>query len=181
MIKKERQMVKPRVGMMSCVGVSGEPPYSWGNYFSLARGPRVVNMWAENLEAIVKEKGLEEIEVLEFTHSEVEREDVVVKQEGGVSVELVPERLCFVVDERIPQEYLYEGVCVTGFGGLSREMYEALLDHAGMSKAGRICGCEKPSEGVHISYSFLGSIPEGYAQCNCHNCGRKWIVVKGDT
>jgi hypothetical protein len=45
---------KPRVfdayvGSMSLVGCHGEPPLSFGNYFWLRDGPRVTNMWAENL------------------------------------------------------------------------------------------------------------------------------------
>jgi len=100
--------VPARVGQMSLIGVSGEAPYSWGNYFWLLSGERVVNMWAENLEAAV---------VRFLTDGMVH----IRRYETGRGAFAV------IVDERIPENWLYNKFCFTG-GGLpdaevARDMY----------------------------------------------------------
>ena len=114
--------VPARVGSMSLIGVGGKPPYNWGNYFYLnytgpkntdpwRDGPRVANMWAENLTALVKDKTLEDglIEVIDYNNE-----------------------YCIVVDKRVPPDYLHNDLCFTGGRSpcleIVEEMYRILGD-----------------------------------------------------
>lgn len=90
-------LLPAQVGMQSLIGVGGKPPYSWANYFSLASGERVVNMWAENLEAAIPR-------YLPDGMVKVRRYDT---DRGKFAV---------VVDERLPETWLYNKFCFTGGG-----------------------------------------------------------------
>ena len=60
-------MIPAVVGSYSLVGVSDGPyPMSFGNYFCFSRGPRCVNMWAENLERWVRDTGHDSILVRQY-------------------------------------------------------------------------------------------------------------------
>lgn len=97
------------IGMKSLVGiVPGNFPLSFGNYFSFLNpdnrqadrfierinGPRVVNMWYENLVHITNEKNLHKIRAVVFGES--------------------PDWLALIEDDNIPKEYLTDSLCVTG-------------------------------------------------------------------
>lgn len=96
-----RQLVKIplKIGEMSCVGgILGPYPMPRGNHFSFAEGPPCVNMWAENLEELVRRGELQgdlEIEIFYHDHA--------------------PEvRLCRVVDSRVPSSWLNSSLCFRG-------------------------------------------------------------------
>jgi hypothetical protein len=81
------------VGMMSLIGVRGEFPVSWGNYFWFGNnGPRCVNMWSENLD---------EARVRFLT-------------DGAIEGYLFDDKYFVVADDRIPVEWLYNKFCFTG-------------------------------------------------------------------
>lgn len=93
--KGELKVVPAKVGGQSLIGVGGEAPHRWANYFWLASGERVVNMWAENLEAAVPrflDDGMVHIRRYE--------------DNGAV--------YAMIVDDRIPEEWLYNKLCFTG-------------------------------------------------------------------
>lgn len=97
----ERVRFPARVGGQSLIGVDRKRPTSWGNYFWLSnKGPRVVNMWAENMKYLV-ETGVLFDEMIE-----------------GVLFSNGPDweyQKWFVVDDaRVPEEYLYNKFCFTG-------------------------------------------------------------------
>lgn len=105
-----RKFLPAKVGCTSLVGISGEAPHSFGNYFDLWDGSRVFNMWAENLEALVRDGTLSDrkIEVLNYSTG------------------------CIVVDPRVPPEYLNNKCCFTGGRRPTleeaKEIYEILGD-----------------------------------------------------
>lgn len=85
------EYVKVDIGGCSLIGVLGTPPVSWGNYFWLCDGPRVINMWLENMEDAL-EKYLPD-------------EMVKIRNYGEYAI---------VIDDRIPKEYYYNKCCFTG-------------------------------------------------------------------
>ena len=97
------------VGGKSLIGVSKERPCSWGNYFELYNGPRVWNFWAENLET-AKERFLEDglVQIIRY------------------------DRGCIIWDARIPDDWYYNKLCMTGGPAISleiaKEIYEILGD-----------------------------------------------------
>lgn len=96
------EKVPAKVGMMSLIGASGKPPISWGNYFWLQNGPRVLNFWAENLQYAR----------IEFLHDDM----VNIKRY---------EEWCIIADDRIPNEWYYDKMCYTGG---KRPPYEAAVE-----------------------------------------------------
>lgn len=89
------EMLPIQCGMMSLIGVMGDAPHSWGNYFSLASGPRILNFWWENLEAADKQFNL-------LSTVKVRRYKTT---EGDWAI---------IYDDRIPQEWYYNKLCFTG-------------------------------------------------------------------
>lgn len=88
-----KQKIPATVGMMSLVGVRGEFPVSWGNYFWFGeRGPRCVNMWAENLEEACKR----------------------FLPDGAIEGYLFDDKWFVVADDRVPADWLYNDLCFTG-------------------------------------------------------------------
>lgn len=89
------------VGTQSLIGVSPQRPCSWGNYFWIpnpdpgAGSIRILNMWAENLEEARKR----------------------FLPDGKVKVLRYGNR-AIVIDDRIPDEWLYNKLCFTGGGGI---------------------------------------------------------------
>lgn len=88
------EWVKPVVGSMSLIGVCGEPPHAHANYFSLECGSRVLNFWAENLEAAVKKFNIDEIRIRRYTGE-------------GFDV-------CLIDHPHIPKEWYLDHLCFTG-------------------------------------------------------------------
>lgn len=87
--------IAAEVGMHSLVGCRGEFPLGWGNYFWFHKGPRCVNMWAENLEEATK-RFLSDGMVEGYLFEDGDRQFFVV------------------CDERIPTNWLYNKFCWTG-------------------------------------------------------------------
>lgn len=89
-----------RVCERSLIGVGRDRPCSWGNYFWTVingRSVRVLNMWAENLEA-AEHRFLP---------------DGLVKVRHYYSGDDKPQ-FCLVIDERIPAHWRYDKLCFTG-------------------------------------------------------------------
>lgn len=108
------EYVSTAIGGMSLIGVGGKPPHSWGNYFSLWDGPRVLNFWAENLTAADEQFNLGgKVKIRRYRD---ENRDV-----------------CIIDDPRIPKEWYYNKLCFTGSGGgvsfeIAKDIYEYLGD-----------------------------------------------------
>lgn len=78
-------MIKSAVGMMSCVAISGSFPFSHGNYCSNIESYYFTNIWAENLQHLIRMGIIDDkIEVLLFD-----------------------ETYAYVIDERVPKEALH--------------------------------------------------------------------------
>lgn len=94
----ETKLINAKVNSQSLIGTSRERPVSRGNYFWVKEG-RVMNMWAENLEHLVKTKVLKDgkVEVIIYTDTENDHSWVLV------------------IDSRVPEDYLYNKLCFTGF------------------------------------------------------------------
>lgn len=88
------EQVEPHVGEMSLIGVHGNAPHAHANYFWLSCGSRVLNFWAENLEAAVKQFDIDKIWIRRY------------KGEGY--------DVCLVDDGRIPREWYLDELCFTG-------------------------------------------------------------------
>jgi hypothetical protein len=146
-------MIPAKIGLISLVGIGGSPPHDFGNYFNFQSGERCLNMWGENLEFYTQKNAIKEVECLVF-------------EEDGF-------KLAFVIDERIPQDWLHDRLCVTGCGWHSRALCEACCCYVGASTEFRICGCEEPTQSPGISTrGCMGKIwPWTY---HCHHCGREW-------
>lgn len=153
MITKTIEKHPAQIGMVSLVGVHGEYPLSFGNYFSLSSGLRIINMWAENLEEYNRQHNLIDVECTVFSNGK--------------------RSLGFITDERIPKEWLIDGrLCITGCGWGSRELAEACLQFAELPNINSYCGCEQPEQ--HPKISQMISFQPRVCTNTCHNCGRKW-------
>lgn len=84
------EKVPAKIGMASLISVGNKRPASWGNYFSLYNGPRVLNFWAENLVAANKR----------FL-------------DGMVNIKRY-ENWCIIADDRIPNDWYHDKMCYTG-------------------------------------------------------------------
>lgn len=107
------------VGSKSLVGIRPGPyPLSFGNYFCLGDGTRVLNFWAENLE---------EARTRFLPDGRVE-----VREWEWISPNVGSMRACIVFDPRIPYDWYYNKLCFTGFGRppekVVREIYALLGD-----------------------------------------------------
>jgi hypothetical protein len=111
--EKFEKVVPAVIGMQSLIGTSNQYPLSWGNYFWLHNGPRVLNFWAENLQA-ANNKFLTDgmVQIVEW-----------IWDEG---------RTCIIKDERIPQDWYYQKLCFTGGGhvpvDIATDIYELIGD-----------------------------------------------------
>ena len=114
----ERRSFAPLVGPMSLIGVRGTPPHPHGNYFWLVDGPRVVNMWAENLKAAARRFNL--VEVSGWWWGDPERD--WARDSGWFLVD----------DPRIPDGWTQLKLCFTGGRraplDVATEMYGVLGD-----------------------------------------------------
>ncbi len=118
-IEIQTTKLEAAVGWRSCVGiVRREYPLSFGNYFSLRNGPRILNFWAENLEEAAKRflpDGLVEVRVWHW-----------VEEPYG------ERRVAIILDERIPSDWYHNNLCFTGYGlppvEVGRQIYDLLGD-----------------------------------------------------
>src|SRR5574343_74550 len=106
------------LGMASLVGINGELPVSFGNYFSFLNpdnredkpierlnGPRVVNMWYENFKHLFKEFGLEKVRALVFGSA--------------------PDWVAVIEDDRVPANYLVPYLYCVGHSSRYLEAVQA--------------------------------------------------------
>ena len=152
MITKTVKLIIPNVGCMSLVGIGGEYPLSFGNYFWFSGGPYCVNMWAENLEECVRRNEITDLEITVFSDGDAE--------------------LAFVTDKRVSEEWLNDTPCITGHGWGSRELCEACCEVFGVSTETCLCGCEAPEQSPKISMS--GSLNDKQWTYRCQHCKRNW-------
>jgi hypothetical protein len=96
------------IGEQSLIGVMGEAPYSWGNYFGLSGGPRIVNFWAENLRIANRKFKLNGM--------------VNIREYGGQAI---------IADDRIPKEWYYDKLCFTGSSQPSIEVITDMMSYHG--------------------------------------------------
>jgi hypothetical protein len=105
----EYKTLEAKVGTMSLIGTGHSRPVSWGNYFWLSKGPRIVNFWAENLESAVSL----------FLSDGMVR--VRVYTDGDKDFGLID-------DDRIPEDWYYKKLCFTGgylpSEAILKDMYE---------------------------------------------------------
>lgn len=123
MIEYEEKMIPAVVGCHSLVGIYGEAPHAFGNYFDFSNGLRAVNMWSENLNDWVKKTNNTEIKVRVYEN-----------------------KFALVIDERLPKGYI-TNLCFTGCGcRIGGKLYRHLLEEnhklCGESFEGKFCGCE---------------------------------------
>jgi hypothetical protein len=152
-IEVRTEFRKPEVGMESCVGVGGNFPLDFGNYFWLDDGLRIINMWSENLREFIKRNPeIKEIECKIYKRDNFE--------------------LGIVIDNRVPKSWLTSRLCVTGCGWGSRELLEYISADLGFSVENKLCGCELPEQRPVISRGFsFGSKITSY---RCSRCKRSW-------
>lgn len=115
-IEKNRKRIPINIGMTSLIGVHGIPPFSWGNYFWLVDGGRVLNFWEENLIAANQQFNLGgEVDIIYFEGNPEER------YKG----------YCIIDDKRIPQDWYYNKLCFTGTYRPSKEIAKIIYDYLG--------------------------------------------------
>lgn len=127
----EERYVPIKCGSVSLIGIYGKPPFEWGNYFWLVDdqenntdfrdGIRIYNMWWENLDALTKislTPPLSDRKVKVRVYTMKEKDGHIHK--GGI-----------IVDERVPEEYLYNKLCFTGGAMPPLEVAEDAYDILG--------------------------------------------------
>lgn len=108
------EYISTAIGMQSLIGVHGDAPHSWGNYFWLGdrKGPRVANFWSENLTAADRQFNLGgQVKIRRYR---TERGDY-----------------CLIDDERIPQNWYYQKLCFTGTYPPPIEVLTDMYAHVG--------------------------------------------------
>jgi hypothetical protein len=111
------EYISTKIGSTSLVGTMGKPPHSFGNYFCLQnvynKPCRVVNFWAENLEAADKEFNLNgKVKVRQYLH--------------------IAEPILLLVDDwRIPKSWYYNKLCFTGTTLPSIDVLKDMFNHVG--------------------------------------------------
>jgi hypothetical protein len=104
------ETISTATGAQSLIGVHGEAPHSWANYFWLQDGGKVINFWLENLEAADLKFELDgKVRVRNYTTS------------NG--------KYTFIDDERIPKEWYYNKLHQAG--ALSIEDLTELYEYVG--------------------------------------------------
>ena len=105
-MKYKDELVKIEIGFTSLIGVWGDRPVPWGNYFSFVDGPYIVNMWVENLEH-AKDKFLTD-------------GLVKIRNYGDIGI---------IIDDRIPKDYFYNKCCFRR--SCSLEIAENIYEYLG--------------------------------------------------
>jgi hypothetical protein len=102
------EFASPVVGLTSTIAVCREPPpYKRANYFWLDCGSRVLNFWAENLEAAVKRFSLDKVRIRRY------------KGEGF--------DVCLIDDSRIPEDWYSKELCFTNYKSLPIEVLKDIF------------------------------------------------------
>ncbi len=152
----EIKRIPTQVGYMSLVGIiTAQYPLSWGNYFSFSPVYyRCINMWAENMEEWARINNATDIEVAVFD-----------------------EKWAFVVDERVPEEWLYPELNFTGGPWPKAKEMKEMLDYAGRPHSDWLCGCEEDddSAGLGGGGSYTDEETNEYVHYKlCSVCGTKY-------
>lgn len=143
------------IGFRSLVGIcSSNYPLSFGNYFSISKGPRIINMWAENLEEWLCRTNQKDIQCRVFTWKDFS--------------------LGLVEDDRIPQDWLNKDPCITGSGWGSAELCIEVHKYLGKPLGNSLCGCEKLEDFPHIYVSYQRDDSGCLETFRCYRCGRRW-------
>lgn len=151
----QEKMLELRVDMSSLVGICGEPPVSHGNYFALD-GYYVLNMWLENLEALLAPGQ---------PLAAAKKLKALVSKQG---------KTAYLVDPRIPLPYLNRRLCVTGSAGYNQltqpayvELYRLLVPDWNPAEG---CLCQRPNELRTVNWTrWGGPVRTGY----CEICRRE--------
>ncbi len=147
----------PVVDMTSLVGIGDRNyPIGFGNYCSIAGGPYLCNLWAENLKEWARRNpDSGPIEVTEFSHA-------------GRSIGLV-------TDERL-KAWCHPDPCVTGIGWPSVGVMRVVCEAMGASTVDRACGCERDDESPQVGESWrqVAGSPRRDHTFTCHRCKRQW-------
>jgi len=141
------KQVNFQVTFHSLVGICGKSyPLSFGNYCGLGQY-YCANMWAENIE--------------EFKRRNPEITEVKVK---------VFDRICVVIDERIPKEWR-NSFCLTGSGYHKLKYLKPLLEYCNQPLDRYICGCETEDQ----TPSSMGSynMKDNFKTYTCTLCKRE--------
>ena len=139
------------------VNITGKADYplGFGNYFGFhAPGYKCINMWAENLTEWVKRNEATDIEVAIFG-----------------------DKWAFVIDERVPQDWLYPKLCFTGGPWPPAGQMKEILDYAGRPHGDWLCGCEADDDpaGLGGGGSYRDEDTNEYVHFNrCSACGTKY-------
>lgn len=114
------ERIPPKVGYESLVGIiNAKYPLGWGNYFGFWPKYRCINMWSENLREWARRNQATDIEVAVFS-----------------------DKWAFVIDERVPADWLYPELCFTGGPRPTAGEMKEILDYAGRPYSDWLCGCE---------------------------------------
>lgn len=109
-VKKKK--IPPKCYMKSLVGTIGEPPYSHGNYFTFSEPQvRCLNMWHENMVHLAKKDVIDDIEV-------------EIYEDGDKA-------WAVVVDDRVPDEYIENEPCYTGYDAPPKRIRKIMNERYG--------------------------------------------------
>jgi len=156
--KLKIQKISTRVQMTSLVAILGEPPVSFGNYCSVKEG-YLVNMWAENLEALQEQLG-DKMEAYKIGNN-----------------------YYWVMDPRIPKDYLHEKPCFTGSGYSITKKLRTLAaklswEHNHGPWPEDYCGCKDDREFFEKDPEVNVTFPPYMIEISCPICGEVW--AKGE-
>lgn len=142
----------PVAGMMSLVGIAGKDyPLEFGNYCSIAGGPYLCNMWAENLKEWARRN----------------------PDSGPIEITIVSHgdrKIGYVSDGRL-KDWCNSEPCVTGHGWPSVDAMREVCKRLGFDTADRACGCEQGHEQASIYRKYLKG---GAPTTTCMRCKREW-------
>ena len=158
-VQEQAKLFLPVVGMTSLVWIGDtDYPLKHGNYCSVAGGPYLVNMWADNLqEWAARNPGSGPIEITVFEH-------------GGRCIGMV-------TDNRLA-EWCNSRPCITGHGWPSVAVMRLVCDRMGVPHS-VTCGCEGEDGQPRISELWSGTTERpGRLVHICCWCRRQWMADK---
>ena len=118
----EIKRIPAKVGFESCVGVGLggiEYPLGFGNYFGFWPDYKCINMWSENLREWARRNNASDIGVAVFS-----------------------DKWAFVLDPRVPEDWLYPKLCFTGGPWPKAKEMKEILDYVDLPYDTWLCGCE---------------------------------------
>ena len=125
----EIKRIPTKVGSRSLLGIiNATYPLGWGNYFGFSPKYKCINMWCENMGEWARRNEASDIEVAVFG-----------------------EKWAFVVDERVPEDWLYPKLCFTGGPWPTAKQMKEILDYAGRPYQDWLCGCEADDDPAGFS------------------------------